>query len=116
MKIKVLIVLSGLLIAGLILAACSPAATPAPEVVIQTVEVPVEVTKEVQVVQTVEVPMEVQVETEVLVTPAPALPDEPVELQYVHFRFNSSQIAAVLVTSCVPGSPNIPTSRLMSKV
>lgn len=87
MKIKVLIVLSGLLIAGLILAACSPAATPAPEVVIQTVEVPVEVTKEVQVVQTVEVPMEVQVETEVLVTSAPALPDEPVELTVRAFSF-----------------------------
>lgn len=65
MKAKFSFVLSGLLIAGFVLAACAPAATP--QIVVQTVEVPVN--------------------NEVLVTPMPALPDEPVELTVRAFSF-----------------------------
>jgi peptide/nickel transport system substrate-binding protein len=70
MRTKLAAILGLLVVFSLLVAACGP--TPAPQTVIQTVEVEKEVEKEVTVIETVEV--EVEVPVEVVVT---AVPEEP---------------------------------------
>jgi multiple sugar transport system substrate-binding protein len=87
--------------AGAVLAACAPAVPP--QVIKETVEVPVE--KVVQ--QTVEVPKIVQQTVEVVVTPTPA-PEGPVTIEFWHDKGDlDGQVMDSLVAEWNAANPDI---------
>jgi multiple sugar transport system substrate-binding protein len=84
---KILTALSLLLLAGLVLSACQPAAQPTPETIVQTVEVPV--TQEVIVTEVVTQEVEVPAErVEIRLSGWAANPQETALLESLLYKFN----------------------------